>query len=566
MRLGRLTLQELLDRLGREGLVDPRTAGEQCRAAGATRTAHAPLHWAIKAVMGGAGWFSAVFLCTALYNLLERHQSWLLAIGLATFAGAIHIRRRLSRREDEGSSAGGVALQQISLALGMGGHILAVAATGELVPSWDAAPSWTALALALVALAMYPDAIQQLVATIAAGVALQVALMIELDLPRATAVGLGVCAMSAVMIACYRPGGRHRRALEARAAIGIGATLVGLGGLLVTPLSEPMNLTLTTLFGGGIAVLLVRLRDRVEGGHRPPLDRVDPGAGPLGAAKRPRPRGDGRRKYDVQVVCAAALVLLCVVTRHTPGVVAALGVLLLGHYRRQFALSVIAVLFIIGFLVVHYYRLDTTLLDKAARLGVTGAALLTLATFLRWRMREKARGRRATTRRSSAPRWASLAAAGAALTLLTGVNLQIAAQERLISSGEPLYLELAPIDPRAPMMGDHMVLNYAIADEVRRRPSPHSGNLVITLDQRRIGRFVAVATGWKKPSAGQRWLRFSRGADGVRVAPRAFYFEEGQAKALARAKYAELRLSRDGRVALIALCDERLARIGRGAF
>ena len=46
--------------------------------------------------------------------------------------------------------------------------------------------------------------------------------------------------------------------------------------------------------------------------------------------------------------------------------------------------------------------------------------------------------------------------------MLAVFNVAIYRNERLLASGETLYLELAPVDPRSLMQGDYMRLRYAV--------------------------------------------------------------------------------------------------------
>jgi hypothetical protein len=72
----------------------------------------------------------------------------------------------------------------------------------------------------------------------------------------------------------------------------------------------------------------------------------------------------------------AALFLLALVTLDTPGVIAALGMLMLGFHRRTAVLLGMAVLFVLVFGVSHYYDLKVSLLAKS--LSLMGSGLLML--------------------------------------------------------------------------------------------------------------------------------------------------------------------------------------------
>ena len=60
---------------------------------------------------------------------------------------------------------------------------------------------------------------------------------------------------------------------------------------------------------------------------------------------------------------------------------------------------------------------------------------------------------------------------GGLVVILAAANWAIASRERLISSGEVVYLELAPVDPRSLMQGDYMSLRYRSTSPRPRTPA-----------------------------------------------------------------------------------------------
>jgi Domain of unknown function (DUF4401) len=82
------------------------------------------------------------------------------------------------------------------------------------------------------------------------------------------------------------------------------------------------------------------------------------------------------------VTAFASLGLTALLTLHTPGVIAAIGVLLLGFHRRSVVLLGMAVLFILAFGVGYYYDLQLTLLAKSLALLGSGLVLLGLRLFI----------------------------------------------------------------------------------------------------------------------------------------------------------------------------------------
>ena len=63
-------------------------------------------------------------------------------------------------------------------------------------------------------------------------------------------------------------------------------------------------------------------------------------------------------------------------------------------------------------------------------------------------------------------RWTRIVVIVATLVVLAAVNGSILAKERIRSTGERIFLALAPVDPRSLMQGDYMALRFAIAEQI----------------------------------------------------------------------------------------------------
>jgi uncharacterized membrane-anchored protein len=144
-------------------------------------------------------------------------------------------------------------------------------------------------------------------------------------------------------------------------------------------------------------------------------------------------------------------------------------------------------------------------------------------------------------------------------------NIAIYRNERLLASGETLYLELAPVDPRSLMQGDYMRLRYAVErgaqqEDAAAAPNVESGYLVVSLDEKRVGRFARF---YKHDAlaANERLILYKGKAGNVRVVPDSYMFQEGQAERFAAAKYGEFRNDGAGRQLLVGLADQELKRI-----
>ncbi|WNG29560.1 GDYXXLXY domain-containing protein [Cystobacter fuscus] len=147
---------------------------------------------------------------------------------------------------------------------------------------------------------------------------------------------------------------------------------------------------------------------------------------------------------------------------------------------------------------------------------------------------------------------------GLALVVVALVVL-VTGKERLLARGTPLYLELAPVDPRSLIQGDYMVLDYAVSREARFS----DGRLVLRRDERGVGHLVGFEES-RPLGPGEMWLRYKVRKGRVRLGAESFFFQEGHAERYAQAKYGELRVAEDGSSVLVGLRDADLQPLGGG--
>jgi uncharacterized membrane-anchored protein len=150
------------------------------------------------------------------------------------------------------------------------------------------------------------------------------------------------------------------------------------------------------------------------------------------------------------------------------------------------------------------------------------------------------------------------------LAVLAVVNVGIRQKEQIIANGQPVLVELAPVDPRSLMQGDYMRLDYRLPEDLRRQlahspvgPHPHvvaqrDARGVATL--RRLDDGSALGPGELRieltPKDG-RWVLVSD----------AWFFREGEAARWASAKYGEFRVDAQGRALLVGLRDAALRKL-----
>jgi len=163
-----------------------------------------------------------------------------------------------------------------------------------------------------------------------------------------------------------------------------------------------------------------------------------------------------------------------------------------------------------------------------------------------------------------------------------GFVFSVILRENLRANGTDVVLPLAPVDPRALLMGDYMTLEFAVNNdimaELRRkytdvqrdgRAFPESGVAVIAEipSMNKSGKeahnsqnplpifgFVRLDDGTPLTS-GELPLAFKVRARRIVTASTAFYFQEGDAAAYERARFGRLKLDGKGKTLLITLCD-----------
>lgn len=149
-----------------------------------------------------------------------------------------------------------------------------------------------------------------------------------------------------------------------------------------------------------------------------------------------------------------------------------------------------------------------------------------------------------------------------AILVLTVVNALALQRERLVTEGQVVLLQLAPVDPRSLIQGDYMRLWYDIAEEARKDCKSRDGFIVVRLDANNVARYVRVYDPQTRLAENELLLRYRRRAYGIRIGPESFFFQEGHANHYGNAHYAELRVSESGDVLLVGLRSEELEVLG----
>jgi uncharacterized membrane-anchored protein len=159
-----------------------------------------------------------------------------------------------------------------------------------------------------------------------------------------------------------------------------------------------------------------------------------------------------------------------------------------------------------------------------------------------------------------------LAIALTALATLAVVNVGIWEKENIIAQGQPVFVELAPVDPRSLMQGDYMRLAFHVPGAVGTALGAPSGErrlVVARLDGRGVATLLRPASPGESPADGELLVELTPKGGRWGLASDAWYFKEGDGKRWEAARYGEFRVAADGQVLLVGMADAELRRIAR---
>lgn len=241
--------------------------------------------------------------------------------------------------------------------------------------------------------------------------------------------------------------------------------------------------------------------------------------------------------------------------------------------------AVLAVIWMIGS---FYYQLQWPLTTKALVLVAAGALLGLLAAIGPRFMDSPAQregGARSDggaeedqpSRRRGAPTdagraWSRWAIALTALATLLVVNFGIWDKESLIAHGQPVFVELAPVDPRSLMQGDFMRLGFRVPGQLQDElgvPARDRRLVVAGRDARGVATMLRPARPSEDLAEGELLLELVPKGGRWGLGSDAWYFKEGDGQRWQAARYGEFRVAADGRALLVGMADAELRPIAR---
>ena len=222
---------------------------------------------------------------------------------------------------------------------------------------------------------------------------------------------------------------------------------------------------------------------------------------------------------------------------------------------RAIALAAaVAALWIAG---AFYYNLALPLTHKAAILAGTGALLGAFALAYGARLADIAAQASRHAATSPLPMARILAAIGLIATSAVSADA-IRSKEALIRDGTPVFIEMAPVDPRSLMQGDYMALRFQLPAGAMRHP-PTLGprpRAIGTHDENGVLRLTRIGDTRTPIDAKEKMIELIHKRGQWIVVTDAWYFKEGTAKKWEAARYGEFRVLPDGRALLVGLADK----------
>lgn len=350
----RPSLQDVLNALQTEGPLDPDAVDRARVAMEVHQRQSVAVPWFVKAFAGVGAWLSAIFVlsffaCSGIWK--EEVVMGVMGLGLCT--GATMLRRTVR----------GVFVEQLTLALCLAGAAMASASFGIETESENVG-AVVALVVSGVLLFVYPDAILRFLSTLgvvgAAG-------FLAWHVVGGFALDLLILGCAALMNFLFLEQARLRRGNTAElvgpVAFALACAIPGV--LLARGMRDVTRHLFDTTSALPDAVLTLGLTAlTLYTAWRVLRELALEPTGVAGAA------------------VFAALTLVAVLTPHTPAVITAVGMLVLGFHRRSSVLLGLAVAYLLASGSWYYYDLGLTLLAKSLALMGSGLVFLGLRSFL----------------------------------------------------------------------------------------------------------------------------------------------------------------------------------------
>lgn len=348
--------------------------------------------------------------------------------------------------------------------------------------------------------------------------------------------------------------GAHARLAAAWESLSAGWLLVTLAGLAFW---SGMTFLVGASIGGGLVNDVMReLGPKAAAEFDMPWLRLTSVALTVGAAAWLHVSWPALR----QLWCAGVALVLIALAWFMPSlgaVLLALAFCVSGGRWLVASAAAVAAAWIIG---AFYYQLSWPFASKALIMVAAGAVLGALA-WISARRETAAAAQMPVAAFDPALRKAQAGIVLTAVAVLLAANFSIWQKENLIAHGQPVFVELAPVDPRSLMQGDFMQLNFSVpsqfsgsTDDFIDGKRPH---VIAQRDARGVARLQRMDNG--APLAPDEFrIELSPKKGRWVLVTDAWFFKEGDGTRWAKARYGEFRVAADGRALLVGLRGENL--------
>ncbi len=340
------SIQKVVDQLIAQGHLAP---DEQTKIAETLSTASLTIKtpWYVRGLIGISAWFAAIPLLAFLFFIdLISSGAGAMLVGIVFCVSATMLKQATTRS---------IFVGQLALAFNLVGQVLFIGGiaieTGEVVIT-----VLVTIVLESVLIWLYPDPLQRFLSTIIIVGAI-CTLLFEFDVLEAVHFLILLLAAVTVFLWENEPYLSTTGAADIYPPVGYGL-LAAMFALLCLSLTNELDISWWWISTGGLLLILLYLEYRTLSYH-----------------------GLDLQSGSVLWILGGA-VIATIPSIQTPGILAAIIVLLLGFRRGNRLLMGTAAAFLAFFLTAYYYSLEMTLLYKSFVLMGTGLAIFAARHFL----------------------------------------------------------------------------------------------------------------------------------------------------------------------------------------
>lgn len=148
------------------------------------------------------------------------------------------------------------------------------------------------------------------------------------------------------------------------------------------------------------------------------------------------------------------------------------------------------------------------------------------------------------------------------IALLAWFHYSVFSKEELLTNGELILLELAPVDPRSLMQGDYMRLRYAIEDSIDFTGGVRKkGFCILKTDDRGVAELLRLQEQANPRTEGEYPIKYMINGYSLSLGAESWFFQEGQAAKFDSARYGGIRVDEVGNILLVGLFDRQLKQL-----